>query len=222
MATDAYGLSDFSMLSAPQQETARNINEAFTASMAARDRNLQRYAMAAPSAPMMAELANESALKQAQFSANILNQNQQLQNLIDASHATPHGFAQNLAAYLPMLGGVARAYPLLFGSDTSLSKYGIVGAAQRGLQSAGNAVHNFFNPADGQSYQMAADGSILPSTTGNFATSGADWASQVASPSITPMITDMGTSAAGSFAAPVVSDFGQGATNVASDVIGAL
>lgn len=220
MATDAYGLSDLSLLTAPQQETARNISDAFKASAAARDRNLARYGMAAPSAPMMAEMENTNALQQAITSSNLMNQNQQIQNLIDASHATPHGVAQNLAAYLPMLGNFAKAWPLLFGTDSTLSQGGLYGLAQQGL---GKVASWFHNPATNQTYPLDANGNIVGfgnTTLGGAGSAGVSGISTLGDTGWNPGAAnvptnwgagfDTGTTAASTYGIP--QDFGTAAT----------
>lgn len=161
---DAYGLNDYSLLSGQQQDTARTIQRAFDASLAGRNRALERYNLQTMG-PMLTEFANDSALRRAQTTAGILNNNQQLQQLIDESHRSPHGLAENLSAYLPALGGLARLYPALFGTNTGLAQNGIIPTAWGGLKSAYSglqgAITKFTNPADGMTYHLDANGNVI-------------------------------------------------------------
>lgn len=166
---DPFGLSaDYSNLSPSQADTARNIRKAFEASYAARARNLARYNLGS-SGPMLQEFGGDAALQMAQAQARALNQNQQLQQVIDESHRTPHGVAENLSSYLPAALGLARLYPALFGTDNSYSKTGLFGAAKdlwgaakTGLDKLGNTMHQYTDPRTGMTYLVGPNG-VKPS-----------------------------------------------------------
>lgn len=145
---DAYGINDVSLLSGPNADTARMIRDAFTRSMLARDRQAARYSL-----PQLSSFNEDNALAQAQSTAGILNNNQQLQNLIDASHHTPHGIAENLSAYLPLLGGAMRLLPGLFGTDATSA------FARKGL--VGTVKSWFKDPNTGQVYGMDGAGKVV-------------------------------------------------------------
>jgi hypothetical protein len=136
---DAFGLDDYSLLSGPQQDTARTIQRAFDASLASRNRSLERFNLQTMG-PMLTAFANDSALRRAQTTAGILNNNDQLQKVMDYANRSPHGLAENLSAYLPAVGALSRLYPMLFGTNTALSSNGI-------LPTAYNAVSNWFKPS---------------------------------------------------------------------------
>lgn len=151
--SDLYGLDNYSLLSGPQQSMAKTIQQAFANSQAQRDRLMARTpAMMETSAPLLSEFANDAALRRATVTSSLLNQDQQLQNMIDASHATPHGFMQNLAAYLPWLGSAANLAPLLFGrqAGAGLLNNGIVGA-----------VSKWFTGSDGVPYALNSEGKVI-------------------------------------------------------------
>lgn len=153
---NAYGIDDISLLSGPAQNTANQIKQAFTNSMLARDRAQARYGL-----PALANFNEDTALARAQAAAGAINQNQQLQNMIDASHATPHGVAANLAAYAPYLGLGAQLAPLLFGTDAT-NKF-----MQQGLfNSMGNALKSWTDRNTGMVYHFDAAGNIVD-TGGN-------------------------------------------------------
>jgi hypothetical protein len=150
---DPFGLDDFSGLSGPQQDTARTVQKAFDASTAGRKRMLERYNLETMG-PMMTSFANDAALRRAQTTAGLLNNNQQLQNVIDESHRTPHGFMENFQAYGGALGSLSRLYPALFGTNTALAKDGIIPTAY-------NAVKQWFTMPDGNKVGLDANGNIV-------------------------------------------------------------
>ena len=164
MATDAYGLSDMSLLTGPQQTTANTIQTAFNNSLAANQRNLARYPMLAQtSGPMIQSMAEDSALARAAKTSDILNQNEQIQKLIDAANHTPHGIQENLAAYLPTLGALQYALPALFGNSASLaSNGGLFGLASKGVD---KVVHWFTDPRTGQKYPLDGTGKLIDTTS---------------------------------------------------------
>lgn len=162
MATyDPYGLNDFSSLGGWQQGVAQTIQRAFANSAAQRDRQLGRYPALREtlqtSPALGASFYNDAALQQATTTASLLNQDQQLRDVIDASHRTPHGFSENLSAYLPLLGSAANLVPLLFGREAG------AGLLNKGL--VGTVAHWFTGP-DGKQYPIGADGKVL-GVTGN-------------------------------------------------------
>lgn len=158
MATDSlYGLDNFSYLSPAQQDTAKTIRDAFANSEAQKVRQMNRYpGLIPPSAPMVSEMFNDQALKRAQVTAGIINNNQQLQNVIDASHATPHGIMQNLAAYLPSAAAALRAFPALFGQGegSALSRQGLI-------PYAANKISHWFKSPDGATYGLDDSGKVV-------------------------------------------------------------
>lgn len=154
---DAFGLDDFSYLSGTQQDTARTIQKAFDASTAGRNRALERFNLGTEG-PMLTEYTNDAALQRARTTAGILNNNEQLQKMIDYSHRTPHGLAENLSAYLPALGGLSRLYPMLFGTNTGLSQNGLLGSAWNGAK---NVVHWLTDPSTGNKIGLDANGNIV-------------------------------------------------------------
>lgn len=145
---DAYGLDDVSLLSGPNQNTARQVQQAFTNNMLVRNRNAARYSL-----PQLANFNEDNALTQAQTAAGEINQNQQLQNVIDAANHTPHGALQNLSAYLPLLGGLQHLIPTLFGTDatTAFAKQGVVGTVKSWFQ----------DPKTGTSYGLDDNGNVV-------------------------------------------------------------
>lgn len=157
MATsDLYGLNNFSSLGGWQQGVARSIQEAFANSMAQRDRQMGRYPALRETMQTSPNLAasfyNDAALQQATTTASLLNQDQQLRDMIDAANRTPHGFAENLSAYLPLLGSAANLVPLLFGrqAGSDLLNKGLIGTAVQ-----------WFTGPDGKQYPIGADGKVL-------------------------------------------------------------
>lgn len=157
---DMFGMNDYSGLSGTQADTARSIQRTFDASLASRARALERFSLQT-SGPMLQEFGGDMALKRAQTTAGILNNNEQLQHMIDASHRTPHGLMQNLAAYGPGIASLARLYPALFGTNDAagLSRNGIIPSAYKGIQ---NAYHYFTDPRTGQTYPLDAQGNVVP------------------------------------------------------------
>lgn len=152
-AADMFGLGNLSTLSGPQQDTARTILNAFANSAAQRDRALARYpALLQTSGPLLSEFANDQAMKEATTASTLLNQNQQIQNMIDASHATPHGIMQNLAAYLPALAGLQGWIPTLFGRQaaSNFMNQGLIGT-----------VKSWFTGPDGTKYGLTSDGKVV-------------------------------------------------------------
>lgn len=123
--TDPYGIDQY--LSGPNATTAKQVQQAFMNSMGARNRALARYSL-----PQLSNFAEDTALTEAQTAAGLINQNQQLQNVIDASHRTPHGVSENLAAYLPYLSGASKLIPWLFGTDATsgVLKNGVFGTVK--------------------------------------------------------------------------------------------
>lgn len=157
---DLFGLDNMSYLSSPQQDTAKTIRDAFASSMAQRDRYLQRYpGLLPPSAAMASSFINDEALKRAQVTAGTINNNQQLQNVIDASHATPHGVVQNLSAYLPSVAAALRAFPALFGQQAA-AELGRKGAVGYGVDAVKKVVHWFKGP-DGATYGLDESGKVI-------------------------------------------------------------
>ncbi len=155
------GVNDLSLLTGTQQDTARMIQKAFANSQARYQRDVARYpAFVQSSTPLLQESLEDQALARAGVTSNILNQNQQLQNLIDASHHTPHGLQQNLAAYLPWLGAGLQAYPALFGYPAAgrLGREGILPTLGR---KASEVYHSFFDPTSGQEYHLDANGNLV-------------------------------------------------------------
>lgn len=155
MAASLYGLgnsamNDFSLLAEPQKKTAQDVQKAFESSVQARIRNTQRTPAAYTAATMpnmLAQWGTDAALQQSQTSAGLLNYNQQLQNMIDESHRTPHGFAENMAQYLPLLGAGLQMSPYLFGTEMFKGNQGgLFGAAGRGMSWLGNQYNNYANP----------------------------------------------------------------------------
>jgi len=108
---DYYGID--SLLSGPAATTAKQVQRAFENSMHARDRSLARYSL-----PALANFTEDTALANAQTAAGLINHNQNLQDVIDASHHTPHG-AENLSAYLPLFSGASSLIPWLFGRNAT-------------------------------------------------------------------------------------------------------
>ncbi len=148
---DQYGLNDLSMLSGPAQLTARQVQQAFDNSNMARLRMRARYSL-----PELANLNQDSALARAQTAAGLINQNQQLQNVIDESHSTPHGVAENISAYLPLLGIAPQLASMLFGraGGGALAEQGLFGLGKQ----AWNAITH---PGSGQSITVDANGNIV-------------------------------------------------------------
>lgn len=155
---DAYGLGDLSLLSGANQNTARQVQQAFDNSAAALRRQVARYpAVADAYAPQLAHNALDNSLAQAQTSAKLINNNQQLQNVIDASHHTAHGFEENLAQYGGLAGALFKAAPALFGTDltSGIAKQGILPWA------AGKIKSWFTDPTTGNSYGIGDGGSVV-------------------------------------------------------------
>lgn len=141
-----YGINDTSLLSGENAATARMIQDAFTRSMLARDRQAARYGL-----PALASFNQDNALRQAQTTAGVLNQNQQLQKAIDQANRGPHGFLENLNAYLPALSGLMRLSPALFGTDNQWTRQGLLGTVKSW----------FTDPSTGVKYGLDSSGNVI-------------------------------------------------------------
>jgi hypothetical protein len=160
------GINDTSLLSGPNAQTARQVQQAFVNSNNARLRASMRYSL-----PELANFNEDNALAQAQTAAGLINQNQNLHDVIDASKATPHGVAQNLAAYLPLLGAGNALASTLFGRSGggALAEKGIVGVGQ-------DLWNKIVHPGSGTTYQIDAQGNLVsPGFDPNSASADATW-----------------------------------------------
>lgn len=147
---DAYGINDTSLLSGENAATARVVQDAFTRSMLAKQRQQARYGL-----PALSSFNNDNALSQAQTSAGLINNNQQLQKAIDEANRGPHGFMENLNAYLPALSGLMRLAPALFGTNSAIAREGLLGTAYSNIKSW------FTDPATGVKYGIDSSGNVI-------------------------------------------------------------